>query len=340
MAGRTSAVAAPGDSAGQQKTRHPASSPLFTSPSLKFQTDYYANSSDFTRKNAGAELGFTSLRGSNFSSGYVFSDFSQHSFEDILRHTLFVQGEKQLSESTALSARLSGNFYDNDHTNLNGGLFVRYNPAANVFTEISYRHFDIIDTVLPFNNVIYNYVVTIGSVVRNIRTDDYKVYLLYYPAAKVSLAGEAVYGDYSDGNEKRSLMLEAGYQVLEEPFFRVAYNFFYLDIKDPAPIVQNKGAVESAYWDPTNFETHTLRLDLRKDYNRHLSLGAEAALSYTPKSRGLSKSAFLSASYRLTDQSSLHFDARWFDQDEGVERSDEGDRFWAVNYAVSFQYTF
>ena len=153
-----------------------------------------------------------------------------------------------------------------------------------MFTELSFRHFDIIDTVLPFNNIIYSYVVTIGSLDRDIKSDDYKFYLLYAPVPKVSFAGEFIYGDYSDSNRKHSLMFEAGYQVLDSPYLRTAYNYFYLDIKDPAPLTGSGDHVESAYWDPVNFETHTLRLEYRQDYSEHLSFGAEGALSYSPKS--------------------------------------------------------
>lgn len=313
---------------------------IFTAPSIKLLSEYYTNSSDFTRKSAGSEFGFSAAAGLHFDAGYVFSDFSENGFENILRHSLFIQGEKQVSESTGVLVRLSENYYDNDNANLNGSLFIRYRPSTNVFTEFSFRHFDIIDTVLPFNNVIYSYVVTIGSLVRDIKSDDYKFYLLYTPVPRVSFAGEFIYGDYSDSNKKRSLMFEAGYQLLDIPYLRAAYNYFYLDIKDPAPLARSGDTVESAYWDPVNFETHTLRLEFLRDYNKHLSLGAEAALSYSPKSGGLSKSAFLTASYRFMEQVSLRFDARWFDQKEGVDRLGKTDRFWATNYNIALQYRF
>lgn len=326
-------------SARQTQERNKAFS-VFTDPSMKLLSEYYTNSSDFTRKSAGAGLGFYPAADLYVESGYTFTAFSQDGFDDVLRHSLFILGEKKLSESTGISARLSGNDYDNDNANLNGGLSMRYQPASNVFTELSFRHFDIIDTVLPFNNIIYSYVVTIGPVDLDIKSDDYKFYLLYAPVPKVSLAGEIIYGDYSDGNEKKSFMFEAGYQVLDSPFLRTAYNYFYLDINDPSPLTESGDHVESAYWDPVNFETHTLRLEYRQDYREHFSFGAEGALSYSPKSGGLSKAAFLCASYKFTEQSSLRFDVRWFDQNEGIDRLGETDRYWATNYTIAFQHRF
>lgn len=313
---------------------------IFSAPSIKLLSEYYANSSDFIRKNAGAEFGFSAPAELHFEAGYVFSDFSQDGFDDIQRHSLFIQGEKQILEDLSLSGRLSENFYDNDNENLNGGLFVRYRPLTNVHTEFSFRHFDIIDTVLPFNNSIYSYVVTIGALERDIRSDDYKFYLLYDPAPRVSLAGEIVYGDYSDHNEKRSLMLEAGYRLLDAPVLRAAYNYFYLDIKDPAPLAQSRDKVESAYWDPINFETHTLRLEYRQDYSKQLAFGAEGAVSYSPKSGGVSKAGFLYAAYKFTKQLAMRLDARWFDQDKGIDRLGETDRYRAENFNMTFQYDF
>ncbi len=313
---------------------------VFTDPSMKLLSEYYTNSSDFKRKSAGAEIGVYPAAGLYLETGYIISEFSQDGFEDVLRHSLFIQGEKRFSESTSILARLSGNDYDNGNTNLNGGVFIRYMPSAKVSAELSFRHFDIIDTVLPFNNVIYSYVVTIGPVDLDIKSDDYKFYLLYAPVPKVSFAGEIIYGDYSDGNEKKSLMLEAGYQVLDSPYIRTAYNYFYLDINDPSPLTESGDHVESAYWDPVDFETHTIRLEYRQDYRQYLSVGAEGALSYSPKSDGLSKAVFLYASYKFTKQSSLRFDVRWFDQNKGIDRQGETDRYWAANYTVAFQHRF
>lgn len=313
---------------------------IFSAPSIKLLSEYYANSSDFIRKNAGAEFGFSAPAELHFEAGYVFSDFSQDGFDDIQRHSLFIQGGKQILENLSLSGRLSENFYDNDNENLNGGVFIRYQPLTNVFTEFSFRHFDIIDTVMPFNNAIYSYVVTIGSLERDIQSDDYKAYLLYNPTSKISLAGEFIYGDYSDGNEKQSLMLEAGYQLFDTPYLRTAYNYFYLDIKDPAPLARSRDSVESAYWDPINFETHTLRLEFRTDYNKQLSFGAEGAVSYSPKSGGISKAVFLYAAYKFMERLSLRLDARWFDQDKGIDRLGETDRYWATNYNMTLQYRF
>jgi len=313
---------------------------FFSAPTINLLSEYYTNSSDFERMSAGTQFGVYPAKDLYLEAGYILSEFSQDGFDDVVRQKLFIQGEKRLSESTSILAGLSENYYDNDNENLNGGVFIRYQPSSKVFTELSFRRFDIIDTVLPFDNIIYSYVVTIGVLDRDVKSNDYKFYLLYAPFPKVSFAGEYIYGDYSDSNEKNSVMLEAGYQVLDTPYLRAAYNYFYLDIEDPAPLTRSGDHVESAYWDPVNFETHTIRLEYRQDYNERLSFGAEGALSYCPKCSGLSEAAFLFTSYKFTGRSSLRFDIRWFDQNEGIDRQGETGHYWATNYNIAFQQRF
>jgi len=313
---------------------------ISTAPAVKLQTEYYTNSSDFTRKNSGVEFGVNIPSDLYLNVGYLFSDFEQDGFEDIVRHSMFVQGDKHISNRLQLTSRIAGNKYDNQNTNVNGNLSIRFRQSKKLTTKFSYGHFDIIDTVLPFNNTIHSYVVTIGSVGLDIQSDDYKFYLLYNPLPRVFFSGEFTHGDYSDGNRKSSSVLEAAYQVLQTPYLRAAYNYFHLDFKDPAKLFTEGSRTESAYWDPINFETHSLRLDFNHDYGKQISYGANLALSYIPKSEGLAKAAFLFTSYRFMEKLSLRFDARWVHQDKGVDRVGKSGGFRANNYNATFQYRF
>ncbi len=181
---------------------------------------------------------------------------------------------------------------------------------------------------------------TIGSIGLNIKSNDYKFYLIYSPLPRVSLSGELVLGDYSDGNTKQSLLLEAGYQVKSIPYFRIAYNYFYLDYKYPAGLFTEGNSSESAYWDPIDFKSHSLRLEFHDNYRKHLLYGSETTISFIPKSEGLSYSIFIFASHNFTKQLALRLDGRWFKQDRGVDRIGETGLFWADNYNMSFQYRF
>lgn len=313
---------------------------LFTAPTVKLQTEYYNNSANFTRKNYGAEFGFYTKTYIYLNAGYMSSKFSQNEFKDVSRDSIFMQAEKQISERLQAAGRFAINKYDNQNTNFNGRLSILFKQSKKLTSKFSYRHFDIVDTVLPFNNTIYSYVVTIGSVGLDIQSNDYQFYLLYNPLQKLSLSGEFIHGDYSTGNQRRSLVLEAGYQMLDKPYLRAIYNYFYLDFKDPAELFTEGSKTESAYWDPIDFDTHTLRLEFKRNHNIQISYGADVGLSYIPKSGGVAKAAFLFASYRFMEKLSLRLDARWFNQDKGINRFGKGGGFRANNYNMTFQYRF
>ena len=309
-------------------------------PVAGLKVEYYTNSSDFTRSNAGVDYSSYIGADSRLDVGYYCSRFKQDGFDDVFRHSLFVESEMRVSEHFQLAGRLAGKFYDNDNDNLNGKLSTYIKPSRKVTAALTYKHLDIIDTELPFGNTIYNYVVTIGAVGLDVKTDDYSLYLLYNPVPRISFAGEFVYGDYSDGNQKRSLMLETGYVLSDIPYLRAAYNYFYLDFQDPAPLFTEKTRTESAYYDPIDFETHTLRLEFRHNYGKSFSSGAEGAASYIPDSEGISRSVFAFAAFRFDDHSALRFDARWFYQNRGVDRIGETGHFRARNFILSLEYRF
>ena len=209
---------------------------LYTSPALDLKTEYYTNSSDFTRVNAGARYSLYTETDFSINTGYHFSEFFQDGFEDISRNSIFAGGEKYIAENFFIYGELGCNFYDNDRKNLTGKLSFFFTPIEKFIAAFKYRHIDIIDTIPEFGDSIYNHVVSIGSVGLNIRSDEYLFYLLYNPAPGVSLAGEYTLGDYSDNNEKQSLMFEAGLKLSHIPYMRIAYTYFYLDYKDAAPV--------------------------------------------------------------------------------------------------------
>ena len=313
---------------------------LYTSPALDLKTEHYTNSSDFTRINAGAEYSLYTETDFSINTGYHFSEFFQDGFEDIFRHSIFAGAEKYLAEYFFISGELGCNFYDNDKKNLTGKLSFSFTPSEKFIAAFKYRHIDIIDTIPAFGESIYNHVVTIGSVGLNIRSDEYLFYLLYNPVPWVSLAGEYTLGDYSDNNEKQSLMLEAGLKLENIPCMRIAYTYFYLDYKDPAPVFFERNEAESAYYDPISFETHTLRLEYCKNYSSRLFCGAKCSASYIPKSNGFSEALFLFSSYKFKEQISLRLDLRGFYQNRGVDRVGETGYFWATNYVLSLRYRF
>jgi hypothetical protein len=183
-------------------------------------------------------------------------------------------------------------------------------------------------------------VVTIGAVGRNIKTDDYSLYLLIEPLSKLYFSGKGTWGDYSDGNRKLSALLETGYHFMSKPYVRASYNYFYLDYQDPGPVYTGRTLSETAYYDPINFETHTLKLELKHYLSKAVSFGVEGTISYIPKSSGIAHSVFCFGALQFHNHHKLQLDTRWFYQNKGVDRYGVSGYFRAVNMILSYQYKF
>jgi tetratricopeptide (TPR) repeat protein len=312
----------------------------YVSPEIELKTEYYSNSSDFTRINEGIDAECYAGYGARLNIGYYASHFKQDGFKNFSRQSLVAKGVKQISETTSISGSLGGNFYNNHTNNLNARASLYLKPAKALKTALSYEHIDIIDTENPFGNSIYNYVVTIGAVGRNIKTDDYSLYLLIEPLSKLYFSGKGTWGDYSDGNRKLSALLETGYLFMSKPYVRASYNYFYLDYQDPGPVYTGRTLSETAYYDPINFETHTLRLELKHYLSKAVSFGVEGTISYIPKSSGIAHSVFCFGALQFHNHHKLQLDTRWFYQNKGVDRYGVSGYFRAVNMILSYQYKF
>ena len=257
------------------------------------------------------------------------------------RHTVFAEADSVIFKGARISGRVGENLYDNDVNNLNGTISLQLDPSEKFTAVLSYEHLDIIDKEQPFlGNPIYNHVVTIGSVGLNIRTNDYSAWLNYRPFERVYLTGEWVYGDYSDGNRKQSYMLESGYILKRTPRVRLSYNYFYLDYQNPAPVYTENQQRQSAYYDPINFEVHTLRLEYRNETSRRFSYGAEEAVSFIPKSNGFSNSFFVFGAVEFNKNHKLRLDGRIFYQNKGIDRIGKTGYFDAKNVSLSYEYRF
>jgi len=312
----------------------------YIAPHAKVKMEFYDNSSNFSRKNAGAEYSFYADNDLRVESGYHFSEFSQKDFDDVNRHSLFLSAEKDFSPLVQIGGRLAGNFYDNDNRSLN----VKFDATLQATPELSvrpyFRHFDIIDTIQPFENAIYNYVVTIGSVGMGITSNEFGMTLNYRPVPLLSFAGDYQYGDYSDGNKKQGLTIGAEYRLATQPDFRFAYYYFYLDYKNPAPVYWEGGQAQSAYFDPVNFGNHSLWIIYRHDNGERIFYGGEASLSYLPKSHGIGTLLSPFVGWRVKESLDLRLDVRWYYINKGLDRYGVTESFMADNILLVFDYRF
>ena len=313
---------------------------LYTAPIAKTKADYYDNSSDFSRKNIGQEASLYVGDDLRLDAGYQFSEFSQDGFEDVFRHAVFFGAQQFITENFRVDGRLSGNFYDSAGSTLNGSLGGNLEVSPTLSFQPRYRHVDVIDTIGPFENMVYSHTVTIGSVGKEITADELGLRFDYRPSPRLSFSGNYVYSAYSDGNHKQNFDFEAGYRFSLRPDWRIAYNFFYLDYRDPAPLYTEGNRVESAYYDPTGLETHGLRLVFRNDDGRRFFYGGEGALSFVPENSGIGTYLSAFTEWRPTEEIAFRLDARWFYQNKGVDRLGDTGFFWADNILFEFDYRF
>jgi thioredoxin-like negative regulator of GroEL len=312
----------------------------YTAPDMNGIADYYGNSSDFSRTDVGLESGWSMGEDWRLTAGYRFSGFFQDGYEDIFRNTFLFGARKSVSDRLQLATRLSGNFYDNDHSALNGELELTFQMTPKLSVQPFFRHVDVIDTTGPFENMAYSHTVTIGSVGLHITADEYGLRLKYLLLPRLSFSCDYRYADYSDDNQKHYLSAEAGYRLSLQPEWRIAYNYFYLDYLDPAPLYRENDRVESAYYDPINFETHALRLVFRHDNGNRWFYGGEGALSYIPKSNGTGTYLSAFVGLRFKENPTFRLDVREYYQNRGVDRMDTTGHFWANNVMVKIDYRF
>lgn len=311
----------------------------FTSPRVSLLGDYYSNSGDFSQTNAGATATFFRLE-TLWNLGYYFSSFHQSGFSTIDRNGLFLEGERRLTDTVRVGARLGGNIYDNSHETMNGRLSLYLEPVKNVDMAFNIERSDIIDTELPFRNAIYNYVVTIGAVGEAIQTWDYSLYAHAAPLPNLDLVGKVLYGNYSDGNDKFSLMADAIYTLMRSPTLKAGYNYFFLDYRKAASVYRQDGNAISAYYDPTNFEVHTIFAQFSQDLCAHFRYGIEERLSYIPKADGVANGLFGFLELKLTERDLIRLDGRYFTQNHGVSRTGDSGSFHAENIVLSYTHTF
>lgn len=314
---------------------------LYTAPTATVNAGYYSNASDFSRTDTGLSGSWYLGNEWRLTTGYRFSAFVQDGFSEIYRNTAFLDARKGLTERLQVTAGLTGHAYDDGHRSLNGTLGFAYQLTPALSIHPRFRHTEVIDSTEPFENMAYSHTVTIGAVGLNLTTNEVGGRVDYRPLPRLSFSGDVRFAEYSDDNQKRAINGEAAYRFSLQPDWRVAYNYFYLDYRDPAPVFREGSQSESAYYDPINFETHSLRLIYRNRNSDHrLAYGGEVALSHIPKSDGTGTYLSAFVGWELNDVLMLRLDARGYYQNRGIDRFGDTGYFWAENMLLSLTYRF
>lgn len=319
-----------------------------------FSAEYYGDSATFSRTSIGGSYNQYFCSNSRINYGYQHTRFSKRHFHAINRYTGFLAYEKFFNERWEGRAQLVENYYNflqnpeadsnlcNQHYSkgvLNYRLHLTSHPIPELTIDVGHDYYDVIDTVPPFNNPMFNYSDQIGAVTLNTRTRDWNAFL-YYSKEKLFLQANFIYGKYSDDNLKRSRSFRGDYKICELPETKIFYSYFYLDFKNPAPLFSQCGLAESAYYDPTNLEIHSLGFDVDCDINERLKVGGEAAAHRLPKSHSFAGSAFCHVLYEFTKTCSLRLDLRYYYQAKSVLRSGIGGFHRAQSGNVQLIYNF
>lgn len=307
--------------------------------SLEVKTDYYGNSSEFTRVDVGADFNYPPFQRNIITTGYRFSNLHQSGFDNITRNTLLLRNRGWLGEFFRYDAEVAGNFYDNDQNHLNGGGSLYFDLRDRTIVGAGIYRTDVIDTEPTFQNPIYNYVVTIGAVGLHIATTDVFVYAKQRVGDDLDLWGKFVRGRYSDHNTKHVLTLEADWRPFRIRDIQLVYDYFYLDYENPAPTFVEDTSSVSAYYDPVNFEVHTVAVELEHEFVKGFRLGIQDRVSYLPKSDGWANGIFAFAAIEKGAHA-LRLDARYFYQNRGVSRTADSGHFRAENIMLAYSFRF
>lgn len=217
---------------------------------------------------------------------------------------------------------------------------LKYKITPQIIAGIGYAYYDIIDTEPPFGNPIYNYSNQIGAATLNIKTKDINAFLFCNLGERFYLFGRIIYGKYSDDNLKRSRVFRFNYLILPLFNLNISYDYFYLDFAHAAPVFSEHLTFESVYYDPKNFEVHTINLRSEYQFTRHFQLGVETAILYLPKCRNIGNSLFIYFDYRLTCRLSCRLDLRYFHQNRSVLRTGLGPSYEAKNATLLLRYVY
>ncbi len=214
--------------------------------------------------------------GSKFKFDLDYSLFDADRFDDRARAKVLTGGlTYRFNKSTTLKTRLASVSIDapsNPTSHMAGGISVRKVFTKRLRAGLSYSHSPLLDTAQLIRN--------------NIRVDGFSAHLAY-DAGFAAFGAAATYGDYSDGNSMHGFALDAhrSFDYFDKFLmltggYRFDYRAFDKDLN-------------SGYFDPGNFVSNTLYLEVKGDaYNGRLEYRGEAEAglqSYNSKSEYLSR---------------------------------------------------
>lgn len=307
--------------------------PYYRPPEVIFPAEYFRNSTTFQRFSTGITFDHYAFNNLRLYESYYYTRFSQSGFETINRHSASLYAEKLFNKNWEGRITLIENGYDKlqhqslrpSHRSLYSKAVLNYrvhgiyHPTPEWTADIGYDYYDVIDTIPPFGNPIYNYSNQIGATALNIRTQDINAFF-FYSKEKWSFLANFIYGRYSDDNIKQSRSFRIDYRFCDLPSSSIYYSYFFLNYLHASPLFIQNGKSENAYYDPKNLEIHSIGVYTNYDITECLRLGGETALLYIPKCRNFAYAAFGYFIYQFSCRWSLRLDLRYYYQNQSLGR--------------------
>lgn len=313
----------------------------YQSPMIPLNGSYYDNSSTYRRSDVGAAYDFYAVANTRLNASYHYSTFAQDGFNKVFRNTFQLEGSKLFSEHWQVGAGVSNKKYSNQFNNINGDAWLKYTLSKNLNVTLNYKHLDIIDTEPPFGIQIYNYIIDIGAVGLNIKTNDYIGTIYYQATQRLGLWGRGIVGKYSDGNTKTQGSFDASYQIFDLPQVKLIYNYFYLNFAQPAPIFTQNNMSQSAYFDPISFQVHTGKIRVEHFFTKNLHAGIENGVSYFPQNGSFANAVASYVDYKIATHLAIRLAGQYYYQAGSVARTDSNTgSFWAKGVNLSLTYKF
>lgn len=324
-------------------------------PEITLPFEFFHDSTTFRRASLGLDYDFYLLRDIRFCAGAYYTQFGQNHFDTIDRMSAYICSNALLNKYWEFNWTLIENCYKNlqydskNASSLKQKLYSKavtncrfhliYHCLPEFSADINYGYYDVVDTVPPFNNPIYNYSNQIGAASLNIRTSDWGL-LLNYTRDKVYCFANFIYGRYSDGNTRITDSFRAGYRFWDVPDTHIYYSYFYLNFKKPSILFSQNGFTENAYYDPKNLEIHSIGCETKYDITRRLQVRGELALLYLPKCRNFAYSGYGYFNYQFTDRWSSGLALRYYYENQGISRTGLTGYYHAesVNFQIQYAY--
>lgn len=303
---------------------------------LNFNINQYSNSSDVTRESYGEDIEWL-YRLYRFKLSHRKDFFYKNNLDSFSRDSLSFSMEGSIDNEIYLSLGLDSKFYNNNKLILPFYLTLG-KSIDRFFSSITYESIDISDIEKPFGNLLYNYASDFGGAKKIIRSENLSFYLQYENEKIISFI-KYIYGDYSDGNEKKSIIFDGMIKDFYLKGLKLGYTYFYLDFKNPSPLYIGNNFVESSYYDPINFEVHSIYL-ISEFISSFLKMVLELRGSYMPKSNSFGRTLNLSFDKVFFKNHSFRIELRNYHHDRGVGRKSIEDRFWANQVLLKYIFSF